>query len=170
MFFILRILTLFFCATPVFQTVFKGMTSDEALSIDVLFAVTVALIVLSLVMFIWFAIDEKKKEYYIIKIIEMVIFFGLCMISVHVSGLYQSNYKFLFIFIIVAYTIEYNVQIGLVIAGCSSAYILIIDLLYKPSHLVNIYFENDLALSAMFIVVAWTLGFMCVWKEAILTP
>lgn len=159
MFFILRILTLFFCATPVFQTVFKGMTSDEALSIDVLFAVTVALIVLSLVMIIWFAIDEKKKEYYIIKIIEMVIFFGLCMISVHVSGLYQSNYKFLFIFIIVAYTIEYNIQMGLVIAGCSTAYILIIDLLYTSNPLVNTYFENDLALSAMFIVVAWTLGF-----------
>ncbi|HHV51583.1 MAG TPA: diguanylate cyclase [Clostridiales bacterium] len=158
MFFILRILTLFFCATPVFQSVFEGLSTDEAVSYNV-FAAAVALIILSLVMVFWFAIDAKKKENKVIRVLEILIFFGLCMISIHVSGLHESNYKFLFIFLIVAYTIEYNIQMGLIIAGCSSAYILLLDLMHSSTQSVNIYFENDLALAAMFIVVAWTLGF-----------
>ncbi|MBP7510245.1 MAG: diguanylate cyclase [Prolixibacteraceae bacterium] len=158
MFFILRILTLFFCASPVFQTIFEGLTSDEALDLN-LFAVAVALSVLSIVMIIWFAIDKKKKEIKAISILEMAIFFGLCVFAIYVSGLHQSSYKFLFIFLVVAYTIEYNMEVGLIIAGCSSAFILIIDLMHKTNQSVNIYFENDLALSSMFVVVAWTLGY-----------
>lgn len=158
MFFILRILTLFFCASPIFQDIFKGLTSDEALGLN-FFAVAVALVVLSIVMLIWFSIDKKKKNNKLLSILEMAIFFSLCAFSVIMSGMHQSSYKFLFIFLIVAYTIEYNMKIGLVIAGCSSVFVLAIDLLHKSNQSVNIYFENDLALSSMFIVVAWTLGY-----------
>ena len=160
MFFILRILTLFFCASPIFQDVFTGLSSDDALGLSTFaVAAVVALIVLSIVMLIWFIIDEKKRQNKAISILEIAVFFGLCAFSIFLSGLHQSSYKFLFIFLIVAYTIEYNMQTGLVIASCSSAFILIIDLFHKSGKGVNIYFENDLALSAMFFIVAWTLGY-----------
>ena len=55
-FFILRVLTLLFCASPVFQSIFGGLTADEALDLN-LFAVAVALSVLSVVIVIWFVID-----------------------------------------------------------------------------------------------------------------
>lgn len=157
-FFILRVLTLFFCASPVFQSIFGGLTADEALDLN-LFAVAVALSVLSVVIVIWFVIDKRKKKLKEIGILEMAMFFVLCVIAIYLSGLHQSSYKFLFIFLIVAYTIEYNMQVGLIIAGCSSAFILLIDFLHKSSQPINIYFENDLALSSMFVVVAWTLGY-----------
>jgi diguanylate cyclase (GGDEF)-like protein len=158
MFFILKILTLFFCISPIFQYIFKGVTSRDAMKLNI-FAVAVALIILSFVMALWLIVDEKRKEYKGIHIVELIIFFSLCVFSIYISGMHQSSYKFLFIFIIVSYTIEYNMQMGLFIAICASTFILLIDLLHKSDQAVNVYFENDLALSAMFIVVAWTLGY-----------
>lgn len=158
MFFTLRILTLFLCASPIFQAMFKGLTSDDVIDLNV-FAIAVALLALSIVMIIWLVLDEKKRENTAISYLEMAIFFGLCVFSIYVSGLNESDYKFLFIFLIVAYTIEYNMGVGIVIASCASAFILIVDLVCQSIKEVNVYFENDLALSAMFIVVAWTLGY-----------
>lgn len=158
MFFTLRILTLFLCASPIFQETFKDTRSDDAIESN-LFAVAVALVILSAVMLVWLVLDDKKRENIAIRILEIVAFFGLCTFSIYVSGLSESNYKFLFIFLIVAYTIEYNMVTGMVIAGCSAAFLLIVDLVSQSINAINIHFENDLALSAMFIVVAWTLGY-----------
>ncbi len=155
--FILRILTLFFCASPIFQSIFRAISSNDAYYIR-FFSVSVAFSILSIITFLWLTIDKRKTNNKVISILEMVIFFGFCAFAVFLSGSHESSYKFLFIFIIVAYTIEYNMKTGLIIAGCSSAYILFLDLLYQPDGTVNIYFENDIALTAMFFIVAWALG------------
>lgn len=157
MFFISKILTLFFCIFPLFQYIFKGITSRDAMQIN-LYAIVVSLVLLTFVTVLWFIVDEKKKKNKGIIIVEQIIFFSLCSFSIYISGLHESSYKFLFVFLIVANTIEYNMRIGIIIASLSSAFILITDLIYKPGQTVNVYFENDLALSSMFFIIAWTLG------------
>lgn len=158
MFFILKILTLLFCISPIFQYIFKGVTSRDAMQINI-YAVVVSLVILTFVTVLWFIVDEKKKKNKGIIIVEQIIFFTLCSFSIYISGLHQSSYKFLFIFLIVANTIEHSMSAGLIIAGCSSAFILLTDLAYDSGQNVNVYFENDLALSSMFFLIAWTLGY-----------
>jgi len=60
---------------------------------------------------------------------------------------------------IVSYTIEFGIKVGLTIAITSSLTLLALDLFLYGNKDVNTYFQSDLALSAMFIVVAWILGF-----------
>ena len=92
---------------------FKGLTSDEALEhrrvLSALYGH--ALIVLSLVKWIiWFAIDErKKKENFIIRIIEMVIFGRPVLWFRSMSAGYQSNYKF-FVYIHLIVGLHHRIQ------------------------------------------------------------
>ncbi|MFV0342501.1 MAG: diguanylate cyclase [Anaerocolumna sp.] len=48
---------------------------------------------------------------------------------------------------------------GFIIATISAIVIVIMDLIYGTTNGVNVQFENDIALIAMFYIVAWTLGF-----------
>ena len=155
--FILRLLTLFFCATPIFQYIFNGISSNDAYHLR-FYALAIALSILSIITLLWFIIDKRKSDNKAISILEIIVFFGFCALAVFLSGSHASSYKFLFIFLIVAYTIEHNMNTGLIIAGCSSAYVLILDLIHQPEGTVNIFFENDIALSSMFFLVAWALG------------
>ncbi len=76
-----------------------------------------------------------------------------------VSGANASYYKFLFIFLVVAYTIERGMKTGMTIAIGSSAIILSLDLFLYNLKGVNPYFQSDIALAAMYIVIAWILGY-----------
>ncbi len=49
---------------------------------------------------------------------------------------------------------------GCVVSVVSSAIILAIDLIFSGNADVNIYFQNDLILAGVFVLTAWTLGFM----------
>jgi hypothetical protein len=77
------------------------------------------------------------------------------------TGTYESNYKFLFLFIIISATIESGTKVGLIIAGLSAGVILGVDLISAPPEtIINTYFESDTVLAAAFIIIAWTIGFM----------
>ncbi|MDD4774199.1 MAG: diguanylate cyclase [Eubacteriales bacterium] len=89
----------------------------------------------------------------------MVIFFAVFIAVIAISGMHESYFKYLFLFIIISYTIEYGMATGLVIAALSSAVIFAIDVIFIDKSIVNKYFENDLALIAMFFLSAWTLGY-----------
>ena len=87
-------------------------------------------------------------EIYIILFSVIIIFFG---------G-YESEYKFLYLFLIISATIQEGMKKGISVAGISSCIILIIDLIIGFCDKVNNNFEKDLILSAIFIVTAWILG------------
>lgn len=92
-------------------------------------------------------------------LIEFMVLFSIYTGLILLSGYHESNYKFLYLFIIIANTIQYGTNIGVSTAILSSVVILIIDLHGVGPGVININFETDIVMSGLFIVVAWSLGY-----------
>ncbi|MBU5485947.1 diguanylate cyclase [Clostridium sp. MSJ-11] len=121
-----------------------------------------AILVLALIYFIWAFSTTKKfnlKRIKRIQLIENSIFIIIFSIIIFRSGAYASEYKFLFLFIIITTTIQSGMKHGIIIATISSAIILTMDIVYAPKAPINQYFENDLILVGVFLLTAWPLGF-----------
>ncbi|MGL5087815.1 MAG: diguanylate cyclase, partial [Clostridium sp.] len=91
--------------------------------------------------------------------VENVIFVVIFTMSIMLSGVYKSESKYIFLFIIITTTIQSGIKSGVIMASISSIIILSIDLIFAPSAVVNQYFQSDLILCGVFILTAWPLGF-----------
>ncbi|MDD2495664.1 MAG: diguanylate cyclase, partial [Tissierellia bacterium] len=107
--------------------------------------------------------SNKKSEDNILynnsNLIENIIFLSIYIGLIYISGFHESQYKFLFLFVIIANTIQYGLNIGMYTAIISSIIILAIDLIGVEIGKINSFFEADLVLSGVFIIVAWLLGY-----------
>lgn len=83
----------------------------------------------------------------------------LAFLSVLLTGTYASNYKFLFLFGIVFASIERTMQESMSVAGISAGIILSIDLILAPKGRIDLYFESDLVLACVFMLISWTIGY-----------
>lgn len=125
-------------------------------------AIVLPMLVLIFIYFMWtFSSRNKIKEKYgkTINYIETIGFIILFTVVIYFCGGYESQHKFLFLFIIITTTIQSGMKKGLIISFISSLIILIMDLIMIPNAAVNIYFENDLILAGIFVLTAWPLGF-----------
>lgn len=91
--------------------------------------------------------------------IENLVFILIFSILIVISGANTSQYKFLFLFIIITSTIQAGIKQGIILASVSSLIVLSIDLAYAGSESVNKNFENDLILIGVFMLTAWPLGY-----------
>lgn len=91
--------------------------------------------------------------------IEDVLYLNLFTFSVIISGANKSECKFIFLFLIITTTIRSGLKAGMKNAFISTIIILTIDLVCMPNKFINNNFENDLILSGVFILTAWTLGY-----------
>ncbi|MCM8710263.1 ATP-binding protein [Clostridium sp. SYSU_GA19001] len=98
---------------------------------------------------------KRSKNIIIAENIIYMLFFSTL---IFLSDLYESQYKFLFLFVIISSVIELGAKFGMAVAAVSSLIILSIDLISAPDSAVNIYFQSDLILVAALILVAWSLG------------
>lgn len=98
----------------------------------------------------------NMKKANIIENLVFIIFFSSLIV---LTNTYDSQYKFLFLFIIISSTIQAGMKQGMVMAVISTTIILVIDLLFAPQSDVNVYFQNDLIISGVFILTAWPLGY-----------
>ena len=122
--------------------------------------ITLFVIFLSLAYLLWYLIYLKGnfKESKKLLILEDILFVFILSFLILLSSTYQSPYKYLFFFSIITTTISDGKKRGLILSYISSAIILSIDLIFASNLVVNIYFQNDLVLSAGFIIIAWILG------------
>ncbi len=156
MFFALRVLALLFSAVAFSQYFDKQF---EIFAYDIynqLITLGSVMVIVCIALLLWITLTTKGKFF---RILELVVFFVIFMTLIYHSGAEESNYKYLFLFIIVSYTIEYGMKTGMMISIISSGLVLGIDLVFGGFKAVNVYFQNDLALAAMFIIISWTLGF-----------
>ena len=101
----------------------------------------------------------KSKYRYILNKIEISSFIILFNIIILICGANESQYKFLYLFIIITTTIQSGMKLGLIVSIISSLIILVMDIIMLPNVEVNAYFQNDLILTGVFILTAWPLGF-----------
>jgi len=123
----------------------------------------IMILILLLTYFIWsFSIVREIDIKYVksVFLLENFIFVLLFSVVIFFSGKNTSEYKFIFLFIIIASTIQQGMKQGMIVACISSSFILTLDLIMGTSNAqVNQYFENDLILAGVFILTAWPLGY-----------
>ncbi len=161
---VVKLSSLLFVGIIICKYVFtdQGLVTDTALAYYTIMSIVLPIFVLVLIYFMWtFSSEGKLKSKYgnIINNIETVGFILIFTIVIYVCGSYESEYKFLYLFIIITTTIQSGMKKGLTVSFVSSAIILAMDLIMIPDVAVNIYFENDLILAGIFVLTAWPLGF-----------
>ncbi|NFH89457.1 diguanylate cyclase [Clostridium botulinum] len=120
------------------------------------------LIALILIYLLWTASNKNKistKYGNILNKVEITIFIIIFSTIILICGVNQSQYKLLYLFIIITTTIQSGMKQGLIVAGISSFIILTMDIIMLPNAEVNVYFQDDLVLAGIFILTAWPLGF-----------
>jgi len=132
---------------------FLSYITHGVLTISILLAI---LAVYSLWIFLQNRIANKAVTS---KLIDPIISMSISLASVILTGSYQSSYKFLFIFVILFTSIECSHRISLTVAGLSAAIVLGVDLVYCPAGGPNTYFESDIVLACVFLIIAWTVGY-----------
>ncbi|MFT5871536.1 MAG: diguanylate cyclase (GGDEF)-like protein/putative nucleotidyltransferase with HDIG domain [Clostridium sp.] len=123
----------------------------------------ILILLLLSIYFIWSFSTVKKINYkYIntIQLLENLLFILFFVVVIFYSGKNTSDYKFLFLFIIITSTLQQGMKQGMIVACISSSFILALDLIMGASNTpINQYFENDLILAGVFVLTAWPLGF-----------
>lgn len=155
MFFTVKILALFFCAIPILEYYNARYQGYDIYNI---YYIGMTFMIFSIIMLLLMFIFTRKQQRQFYYILEIVIFVAVFVFSIYVSGANRSENKYIFIFLIISYTIEYGMKTGLIISGVATGVIAAMDLIYGDNTSVNLQFENDLALFAMFFLVAWTIG------------
>ncbi|GAA0761345.1 diguanylate cyclase [Clostridium sartagoforme] len=161
---IVKLASLMFTAIIFFQYFFNNNEFlDNLVYQQIMFMALggVMLLLLAIYMLWSFSLNGKlnKSKYRKIIFIENLAFIAMFLGTVIFSGAYQSEYKYIFLFIITSSTIQLGLKSGITIAGISSLAILIMDILCMPNVAVNKNFQNDLILSGIFLLTAWPLGF-----------
>lgn len=157
MLFSLKILCLFFAVTPLFQHFSKFYHTDVGFSyINMIFLTCITLVLLGVIMLLWAGLDESLKYHNLTVLLEVVLLFLLLTFSIYYTNGSSSRYKSLYLMIIVTYTIELGKKTGILLSAASGVLILVADIIVSDS---SLYFDSDLTLATLFIVIAWTLGY-----------
>lgn len=157
---IVNLSSLLFSAIAFLQYVFSNNDENTILQYIPIFTV-VGICVLTLIYIIWIFLTSKREKKFaiIIEWIEIAMFMLIFIGAIMLSDTYKSNYKFLFLFIIITATIEGGMKRGLIVSSISSVIILTIDLIFAPNTIVNKFFEDDLVMVGVFLLTAWPLGY-----------
>lgn len=157
---VVKLLSLLFCFISFAGMIFRKVELTYSKTTDY-YKVSVILplfLMISILYILWFFLAERKNKIKRVKIIENFVFIIIYSITILLNGLYNSNLKLLFLFSIIISTIEINEQYGTLSAIISSIFILITDLICAPKSSINLYFQNDLIIIGVFILIVWILG------------
>lgn len=160
---IIKLASLLFCSIIIYNRFFirNNVVSITESGYFNITAFGLSVCVAGGVYFIWSFFNVKIFKYKYIKTVQLIenfVFIGLFTSLLILSKPYACEYKYLFLLIIIASTLQSGMKSGLTVAGLSSLIILLIDLRYKPSSGINTYFENDLIVAGVYLLTAWPLG------------
>lgn len=105
--------------------------------------------------------SEQSSNIFKLKwLIETLFFMVIISIPIYVFSEYESEYKYIFLLLIISSTIQYGSKYGIITSLISSIVILGSDLVYALTEDgINIFFQRDIIMTGVFIVVAWVLGY-----------
>lgn len=155
---VVKVASLCFSALAIFQYQTKGNYTSMFVTKD-LYVLFTSLIVVLVVYVFWNFLQSRRRNNYLFATwVEPCIFLIISSICVLLTGAHESNYKYLFIFVIVSSSIASGMKLGMAVASISSTVILGIDLI-ATDNTVNAHFESDLVLAFAFLSISWTIGF-----------
>lgn len=157
LFLIIKGLALIFCTYPLFELFFKYSSSDSFSELNLQSLMTSFVLVL-VILCVWLLLNARKTTSKWFVWLEIAVFYFICLISILASGGYESSYKFLFTYLIVAYTIQVSQKTGLVVTALSSATLFTMDVIMFKGTGVNPEIQSDLAMSILFLTLAYILG------------
>lgn len=111
---------------------------------------------------LWYLFSVKSqgsRHYKMLVLAENLVFTLTTCLSVFLSNTYDSQFKIIFIFVIILSTLQLGMRYGIISAFVISLLILAIDLVFAPHAVVNEYFQKDLVYVGVFITTAWALGY-----------
>ena len=155
---LVKIASLCFPSIAFFQYYAKSNASAVFFTYSFLL-VAVLLTMLGIYMLLYYIQDIMSDEYRIKPWISPMISLTIAFLSVILTGTYESSYKFLFVLVIISTSIECNMRISITISSLSALIVLVTDLVYAPANGVNSYFESDLFLASVFLIISWTISF-----------
>ena len=104
--------------------------------------------------------SQSSNIFRISWLLENIFFISIISLPIYLSTVYESEYKYLFLLLIISSVIQYGSRYGIITSLFSSIFILGADLLYAPlNDGINSYFQKDLIMAGVFIFVAWILGY-----------
>jgi len=161
---IVKLACLLFCGVIIFNRFFKirsysMVNANDYLSVIPL-GIGILVLVLIYVMWSFFPLAgfEIRKSI-LVQIIQDFVFILIFGILIILSGAHESQYKLLFLFIVITSTIQSGIKHGVIVSSISSLIVLSVDLVYGNNTNVNQSFENDLILCGIFILTSWLLGY-----------
>lgn len=159
--FLVKLASLLFAVIAYFRYFVKDETQNNQIQFFNYINITTVLLILTITYLLWIFFERKSERdnnvFY--RFAQPGIFILFYSGAIYFTGLYESSFKYLFIFLIVSYTIERGLKGGLIIAGISSSLIFAMDLMLAPKSGVNYYLEDDLSLIGLFFIIATTVGY-----------
>lgn len=159
--FIIKLSSILFCSIALITNVFSKediCVNSRFINIGVMMSVVITFMII-FALRSYYISTERSKRNRIFKIIEVCSFVMIFSIVILLSGANESDYKFLFLFLIISTTIQAGLNDGVSVAVLSSIIILCIDIFATSYSNVNLYFENDLVLVGVFLMTAWIVGY-----------
>ena len=156
-FLIIKALALFFCTYPLFELFFQYSSTDSVAAMNLQSLLT-SFALLLVMLFVWLLLNASRSGSKVYTTLEIIVFYAICLISVMVSGGYTSAYKFLFVYMVVAYSIQIGPSVGMFISGLAAATLLVLDFISYKEPGVNKYMQSDLAMGILFFTIAYLLG------------
>lgn len=105
-------------------------------------------------------IANKSSNTMLLKLGEILFYNAIIALPLYASHSYESEFKSIFLLVIIVTIIQGGLRYGVIAALMSAVVILGVDLAYAPKvNSINTYFEKDLILAGVFILVAWILGY-----------
>jgi uncharacterized membrane protein len=105
-------------------------------------------------------ISQSKDEFRLSWLIENIFFITITSLPIYIFTAYESEYKYIFLLIILSSTIQYGCRYGIITSFICSAIVLTADLIYAPTlEGINYQFQKDLIMIGIFIFIAWILGY-----------
>lgn len=157
---IIKLSILFFSAIACFQHYFDGKNITDLLAGNnltfIVFLIVLMIIYLALTLSNFI---ESVKQSGPFKYGELIFFGLLAFLTVFFTGAIDSNFKPLMLCVILLATIGQGLIIGMITSFALSGSLLIMDLLMSQNQVVNLYFEYDLILASIFLLVTFTVGY-----------
>lgn len=115
---------------------------------------------------IWtvFLMKNKKSGFMfmhrkIIQAVDSFVFMVFLTVFIWLSSVEFSEYKFLFLFIIVISTLQSGMKYGICLSLISSSILFLTDYAYMLEYNFPVNFQNDIVTCTIYVAIAWIIGY-----------